>query len=171
MSFLGQQGSVRCHGHHIGVSFHSRQVKRFRQSGLHIVGAARQMGGIFTQINLRFLTVITVIIILIMYEPAGGYIIVLIHHRQLQLRSQFPSLVVICPFVERAYRSDHRHFRIFLFHSIVNHSETLLKHRCYQILVSNADKLQVERFGMSCLRTFFAPLRPAGITIGILYQV
>ena len=94
-----------------------------------------------------------------------------IHHRHIQARSKLPSGFIIRTFIERTDRTNHRDFRILFFYCLENHFKTLLKNRRNQILVSNTDVLQVERFRMACFCTHLCPFILFRVTIGIFYQV
>ena len=129
------------------------------------------MSRILSQIHFRLVTVITVIEILIVDKPSRGVIIMFIHHRNTHLSGEFPAFLIITALIERAYRSDYGHFGIFLLHRIENHGETFFKDIGNQILVTNTDVLQIERFGMSGLRTLLSPHGLLRISIRIFYQI
>ena len=94
-----------------------------------------------------------------------------IHHRHIQARSKLPSGFIIRTFIERTDRTNHRDSRILFFYCLENHFKTFLKNRRNQILISDTDIFQVERFRMTSFRTHLCPFILFRVTIGIFYQV
>ena len=111
VSFLCQQRGIGRHGHHVAIAFHRREVEGLRQGGLDVVGTSRQMGGIFAQVYFRLRTVVTVIEVLVVDEPARGVVVVLVDNGDLQAGGKVPALLIVRPFPERSDSPDDGDFR------------------------------------------------------------
>ena len=157
--------------HDIPIPLDMGQVERLRQGRLDVVGPARQMGGIFTQIDLRTVAVVTVVELLVMDEPTRCLVVMLIHNRYLQLIRQSPSRFIVTSLVEGSDRSDHGNLRIGSPDSLVDLGEAFREHIRDQVFVTDTDVFQVERLRMTCFGTFACPDRGGRIPVGIFHEI
>ena len=171
MVFFGQQRSIRAHGHHITVALHAANVQGFAQGRLYVVGTAGSMSRVFAQIHFGTVTVVLVIIVLMINEPTGRLIIMLVNHVYLMVFSQTPTGLVITTFRPRSRRTANDDVRILLFHSLDNHQIAFFKRFGNQVFVADTDILQIKRCRVSLLGTEFTPFRSLGVSVSPLNQI
>ena len=129
------------------------------------------MGGIFAEINLRTVAVVLVIVILVVNEPAGSLVIMLVNHVYVVVFGQPPSGFVVATFRPWSRSPTNHDVGILFFHGLNDHQVTFLKGFGNQILIADADIFQVEGCGMPLFRAQLAPLRSLGIAVCPFYQV
>ena len=171
MTIFSQQWSIGSHFYHVTVTFYGRQIESFGKRSFYIIGASRQVGGVFAQVNFRFATVVMIVIFLVVNHPTRFYIVMLVYHRYTQFGSKVPTYFIIRTFVERTGSTNHGNFRMFCFYGIEYHLKAFHEDRCNHVLITDTDELQIERFRMSGFRALLAPHGFAGISVGIFYQV
>ena len=171
VSVLRQQRRIACHRHHVAVALDIRQVERLRECRLHVGSPCVRRGGILPEIHLRQLPVVAVVVVTVVHEPARRFVVVLIHHI-LQLRvlaGEVPALdIVSARRVEWSHGTTDPDVRILLSDGLADHLIALLEDRRDDILVADADILQVERLGMSRLCPHLRPLRGGRVPVGPL---
>ena len=73
--------------------------------------------------------------------------------------------------MERSHRTANLYIRIPAANLLTNHQAPLLKGCRNDVFVANADILQIERLGMTCIGTHLGPLACCWISIGPLDEV
>ena len=171
VSLFGEERRVGRHGDDVTVALDGCQVEGLGQCRFDVIGPSRQVCGIFAQVDFRFLPVIAVVKVLVMYKPSGRVVVMLIHDGHFQSVGQRPSFFVVRAFVERASRADDRDVGMMFADGFVDEGKAFLKCVSDEVFIANADVFEVERGRMSCFGTHPCPFVGLRVGVGIVYQV
>ena len=174
VAVLGEHGGIGGHLDDIAIALDIRQVKGFCKGCLHIGALGISGSGILAKVDFSAVAIIVVIIVAMMHEPARRLVVVLIHHI-LQIGVLFgevPALKVVGRRrVEWSDGATDLDVRVLGTDGLADHLITLLEDGGDDILVANADILQVEGLGMTCVSTHLRPFRSGRVAIGPVDEV
>ena len=174
VTVLGEHGGIGGHLDDVAITLDISQIEGFGKGCLHVGALGIGRSCIFAKIDLGSVAVIVVVIVAMVHEPTSRLIVVLIDHI-LQVRvflGEGPAFEVVGRRrVEGAHGTTDLDFRIFGTDGLADHLVTLLEDGGDDILVANADILQVERLWMSCVSTHPGPFRSGGVAIGPVDEV
>ena len=161
VAVLGEQRRVGRHVHHVAVQFHAAHERRFGQA----VDELGVPGAVFAEVDLRALAVGVIVVVEVVKPPAGGLVGMLVHDRNAGLARIRPTLLVVLSARRRPDRADHGDFGVRGFDGVENLLEAVLEHVVDQVLVADAEILQIERLDMAHCGALGGPL--VGGRIGV----
>ena len=157
MTFLGQQRCIAGHLNDIAIALDVAKIERLSQCRLMSASAR----SILTHIDFRSLSVVMIIVVLMVDEPCGRFIVMLIDHVEevLVLIGKLPAFDIVSRWeVERTCRATKEDLWMALAKGFGYHLTTLFEHRGDDILIANAEILHVERGRMTGIGTHLRPL-------------
>ena len=170
VTLLGQQRSVARHLHDVGVALYVAEVEGLGECRL--VGAGAR--SILAHVDLRSAAVVVVVVVLVVNEPCGRLVVVLVNHVEevAVLVGEVPALDVVGRGeVERPRRAAEQNLGMALVKLPGNHLAALLEDRGDDVFVADAEILQVERSRMACVGAHLRPLRRGGVAVGPFDEV
>ena len=160
MTILGEHGSIAGHLDDVTIALDICQIEGFSESCFHIRALRISGCGIFTKIDFGAVAIIVVIIVAMVHEPARRLVVMLIDHI-LQigvLLGEVPAFEIVGRRrVEWSDGATDLDVRVLGSDGLADHLVTLLEDSGDDILVANADILQVEGLGMACISTHLGP--------------
>ena len=142
-------------------------MQRLSQSVLQQIALA----GPFAEIDLGAFTLVFVVEVLVVEIPSHWVVVVLVHDAEVLLGGMLPSVFVVAAFPEGSHCAHYGDLGMRLLHTLVEVVETLVEHIAQQILVADAQVLQIEGFRVSGLGTHGGQLAGGGIAVGPLDEI
>ena len=171
---MTEQWGITGHLHDITVALDVTQIDSLGEGTLYVTAALVAIAAPLSEIDLSLRTVITVVVILVVQEPTGTLIVVLIHHlRQFGvLMVKAPSLDIVAGWgMERSCRSTDNDIGVTLMDSAGDQFVTLLEGGAHQVFITDTDIFKVERCRMTSLCAFLSPFIGGWVTIGPFDQM
>ena len=175
MTLGAEDGSIGSHDTHIGVSLHACHINGFGKGCIQIAQSAKFAGnGILTRINAIAVAVIMIVLVILLTEPCGAAVVVLIHciHRI----SVAPGGVVCSPRLYIAYQNHigilglYGIIELFVALCVVVALVVIVIKGIIVVLVTYLYEAQTERFRMS-VGCSHSSERCTDVPIAILYQI
>ena len=104
----------------------------------------------FAQIHFCAVAVVAVVVVLVVYVPSWVDIVVFVNDVNVFFACQLPSVFVVATFEERTNGAYYLYVGVALLDASIEEVEALGKHVGYEVFVSDAEILEVERLWMTC---------------------
>ena len=167
---MGEQRSVCSHVHNVSVALKVGHESSLVERSLEVIPfLSLSVAGIFAGEYLRTLAVIALIAQTVREEPMLVAIEMLVHEVSLQLLHSLPSLLEHLALRVRTRCADKLDVRILRLDGFHEGAQTLIV-EVVPLLVADSEELEVERCGMSHLRTLLAPCG-VDVAVGKLDEV